>query len=601
MNKLFVTNSALAYPPPPRDMLGPNDAVLPLVERFEEALFMPSPFYADLHDEVPAMRAEALDLLADLADELPAAATDDAAWGHSSWDVVRGVLLKFSIGPLLANARLAQAAALEDPAELVGWEFPRQSSWWSGRQMVDAVAREIADRTGAPLTLRASRHQRALRALSVQWATGALASRYFRSRADLPPSPEPAPCDVLFANVGPTLLPLFGRIGERLRDQHGLAVMGVEVPVAPSDTGLTVDGLAHTHLYAQTTPAMLTAARREVRSATLGAGGLARRLRWSRRISHLGPELGEVFVRRVAQALIHLVPVAAYHARLWERLLDATRPRVLVTFNSFNEAIAPGVLQARHRGIPTVCCQHGIWGPLFRAASLLPYDDVVVFGEYAREILSPIAHERTRFTMTGHSDYDDAHVQPDLAPVPDGPPMVLVTTQPIGQRLMLGEPCSWVEKLAQACAELGARMVIKPHPHEADTSSWQALALRIPDTVTFVPHGERPLSELMDECTVLATRFSTTAMEANLLGKLVLTVYPTGGREQYPFAGDGAALKASSCDELVPCLRALLTDAATRERIAASRPDFIRRHIGPVDGGATERIAALIADRTSTP
>jgi len=482
---------------------------------------------------------------------------------------------------------------------VVGWELPADSSWWSGRQMVDAVARETADRSSAKLSLRAPGWRRRVRALSLPWMTAARARRYFRARARLPEPPTEARCDVLFANVGPTLLPLFERIGTRLRGEHGLSVLGVEVPLDPSWSGLTVEALPHTHLYSYTTPGMLSAALAEVRSGLLQSRPLARRLHDWAGTRRLGPHLGEVLGRRVVQALIHLGPVGAYHARLWERLLDTTRPSALVSFNSYNEAVAPGVLQARARGIATICCQHGIWGPLFRAGTLLPYDDVLVFGEYARELLAPIAGPATRFTITGHSDYDDASIAPDIAPPPEGRPMVLVTTQPMGHTLSLGEPRQWVEVLAEACRELGARMVIKPHPHEADTTIWRRLAERMPETVSFVAHGERPLGELMAECTVLATRFSTTAMEANLLGKLVLVVYPTGGPEQYPFAEDGAALKADSCEAILPCLRALLTDAATRRRLAAARPEFIRRHIGPVDGHATERIAALIAERAA--
>ncbi|MCD6360000.1 MAG: hypothetical protein J7M38_03985 [Armatimonadetes bacterium] len=599
MKRLFVTNSMLAYPPPPREMLGDDDAVLPLAERFEEALFMPSRFYEGVYNAVPAIRAEATDLLDRLRELLPDTVTRDPGWGHSAWDVITGVLLKFTMGPLLVNNTVLQAAAQAEPEEVIAWELPRDSSWWSGRQMVDAISREIAERTGARLTLRASQWRRRLRSVALPATTGVLTRRYFRARARLPEPPATTRCDILFANVGPTLLPLFERIGTRLLDEHGLSVLGVEVPLDPSWRGLTVESLPHTHLYAHTTPAMISSGIAEARAAAIGARRAAAAMRQWVDGARLGPHLGEVLVRRIIQALIHLAPVGAYHARLWERVLDMARPRVLVTFNSYNEAVAPGVLQAGRRGIATICCQHGIWGPLFKAGVLLPYDDVLVFGEYARELLQPIAAAHTRFTITGHSDYDDATISPDIAPPPEGPPVVLVTTQPMGHRLALGEPCQWVEVTAEACRTLGARMIIKPHPHERDVSPWQRLAERMPETMTFMPHGQRPLNELIAECSVLATRFSTTAMEAVLAGRPVLAVYPTGGPEQYPFAEDGAAVKANSCEEIQACLRRLLSDDATRRNLAAARAGFIQRHIGPVDGRATERIAALIADRAS--
>jgi len=115
--------------------------------------------------------------------------------------------------------------------------------------------------------------------------------------------------------------------------------------------------------------------------------------------------------------------------------------------------------------------------------------------------------------------------------------------------------------------------------------------------VTFVPHGERPLEDLIAECDVLVTRFSTTAMEGNLQHKPVLTVSPSGGRDRYPYAEDGGALGVYSCEQILPALRKLLTDDGTRERLASTRNQFIERHVGPVDGKATERIAAVIAKR----
>jgi len=345
---------------------------------------------------------------------------------------------------------------------------------------------------------------------------------------------------------------------------------------------------------------MIARANLEVTSSWGWYWHFKRAFRASDRLGDLTAAARAVLVRRMHNALIRDVPAIMYHSRLWRRLLDVVQPRAVVSFNSYNPTLAPGILQARARGIPTLACQHGIWGPLFLAGALLPYDDVLVFGEYTRELLSRIAQPGTSFCVTGHSlyDYHTCAEQP-ASETEAARPMVLVTTQPIERRFQLAEPCSWLQALADACGELGARLVIKPHPQEVDLEAYHALARERPEVVTFVAHGERPLAELIGECEVLITRFSTTAMEANLVGKLVLTVNLGGGRDQYPYAEEGGAVAARSCEEILPVLRRLLTDQVTRQRLAQSRRRFIERHVGPADGRATERIAAIIAERAA--
>jgi len=315
-------------------------------------------------------------------------------------------------------------------------------------------------------------------------------------------------------------------------------------------------------------------------------------------LASLGPHLLAVLRLRLHFVLGELAPMAIYHAKLWRLLLDMARPRALVSFNSSNDMIAPGILQAGPRGIATICCQHGVWGPYRLAGHLSPFDEVLVFGDYAREILGTIAEPQTRFTVTGHSVYDAR-----AGDLPDGqrpvgqPPVVLATTQPVERHLSTGEACWWLDEVARGCAEAGAALWIKPHPEERDLSQYEDLARRMPETAVLVRHGERPLDDMIAACDLLVTRFSTTAMEANLQGVPVMTVNPAGGRDWYPYAEDGGGVGAHSCAEIAPLVVRALTDPQLRADLAASRAGFIERHLGRVDGHATERIAARIAAR----
>jgi UDP-N-acetylglucosamine 2-epimerase len=308
-----------------------------------------------------------------------------------------------------------------------------------------------------------------------------------------------------------------------------------------------------------------------------------------------------VLARRVELTVVRDATEALYHGRLWQSALAKLRPRALVTFNAYNNQLAAGVLQARYRDVPTLCLQHGIWRPLMQAAALLPYHEVPVVGDYARKMLQPTAADHTRFGLTGHSLYDDLAESADASElraelIGAREHVVTVTTQPIEVRLCESEQRWWLTALAEACERLNAMMVIKPHPQDDEMlSRYRRMSERMPG-VRLMPHGEAPLKEIIAASDLLVTRFSTTAIEAALIGVPVMTVNLSGGPDQYPYTEEGAAMGVSDYDEIAPTLRRLLTDTGARNRILDSQNVFLDRHVGPRDGGATRRIAETIAE-----
>jgi len=452
-----------------------------------------------------------------MGDLLPAALSQPRPeWGHSAWEVFADSFVKFSLGPVLVNSLLAERAAALKLREVIAWEEPANPSWWSGRQMVAETARDIAEATGARLTVRAGPLRRAAMQVARAPATCAQARLRFLRRIAGPAQRAAGRSDVVFTIVSATLTPIFERVGQLLAEQHGLRVLGLEVPLTHFARGIGGQLLPKANLHAYATPGMLARANLEVFSSWTWQAHFRRAFAGFEGLAQLGRGVRAVLVRRMHNALIRDLPLAMYYSRLWSRFLDAVQPAAVVSFNNYNETIAPGVLQANARGLATLCCQEGVWGPYQLAAAVSPYDDLLVFGEYAAEIMQQVAAPRTRFTVTGHSLYDYTTWAPAAPAASSGGdrqaggshrPQVLATTQPIDERFVRAEPCWWVEALADACAELGARLLIKPHPQEVDLHLHSAVARRLPDVVTIVPHGERPLDQLIADCDALVTRF----------------------------------------------------------------------------------------------
>lgn len=605
MARLIVRNSSLAYPPVPDEVLSDGDTILPLVDRFEDAAFMAGPGYDRLRELFPEFNLQTRASAREIGDFLPAWLGDaPPQWGHSAWEAYSDHFAKFSLGPILVNDFLARVAIEAGPDEVLGWELEHTEGWWAGRQMVADVARVIGDALDVPVELSAPAIKRTFRDSVLPVVRKLQALQSFRRRRSLDfPRPERG-ADILFVVSGPTVVPMLDRIGARIEEEHGLTVIGLDTPQGEAPDAILAGDLPRWSLYSFMEPWMIRAGIGEALMAAEQFAETVERLREWEVFLRLPPQLQDVFVRRLYGTMVSDLPGALFHARLWHAALSAIEPRALVAFNSYNEVLAPGALQAGQRDIPTLCLQHGIWGPLLRTAALLPYDEILIFGDYAHEMLRPLAYRHTQFVQTGHCLYDELDLTADVEGVREAllgqhEHLVVVTTQPIERRLMVNEPRWWLRGLAEAAARCNAALAIKPHPQEpADLlARHSALAEQMPETVRVVPHGDVPLKDLIAAADLLVTRFSTTAFEAALLDTPVMTVNLSGGPDQYPFAEEGGAVGVYEYDQIEPTLSSLLTDKELRDAQAKRRATFLARHLGPRDGRATERIAERIAAR----
>ncbi|MFW5868441.1 MAG: hypothetical protein ACOCX2_11530, partial [Armatimonadota bacterium] len=529
-------------------------------------MFLASPFYADFYDQISEVYREAESLAREIARFLPEHLTDGPA---SPWEGFIGSFIKFTLGPLLTAQRaMFDACEQTDPEEIIAWDEPGRISWWGGRQLVEDVADAAAEITGAPVRVRSSSLARATRSAAHPVMARAQAAHFYLRQMRPLPNNAPGRHDVVIASLGRSVRGLVRRVGDALTE-HGLRVLVVQIPFDPLNPDCADGALPCVSLHTFRDQPLLTRCleavdesfdwHRQFREQLSRAGNVPLRGR-----------LRSALVRRMHNILAYDMPFALYHQELWRRLLDSVRPRTLLAFNHYGTALAPGVLQANERGAATVLCQHGLGSPHWRSTTLLPFDLALTFGEFSRELLRSVAYRRTRFEITGHSGWDGVRAAPELQrPDAADRPIVLATMQTVERHLRAAEPKWWLSELGRACRELGATLIIKPHPNENDTSDYEELARQMPDAVRFIAHGERPLEELIEECTILATRFSTTAMQAIIAGKPVMTIFPTGARERYPFAAEGAAVKIDSCDEILPTLRALLTDNELQDRLAA--------------------------------
>jgi len=334
----------------------------------------------------------------------------------------------------------------------------------------------------------------------------------------------------------------------------------------------------------------------------------------------LAPSLAEVWRRNSA--------LGARYLTLARRVLEAERPDVVLMASETsidNKAI---VVEANRRGVSVVAVQHGT---IVAADDYLvdyshsPADmegvpskeglyagTVCLFGD---EVLSVMADDigyafPERLHITGQPRFDGL-----VAPVDDVGRARFCTAFDLDhtQRLLLigsqtfniaGDKDQFFEAVLGALGqEKHLQIVVKPHPIEPARYHMR-MARRLGVHVTVLPPNF-DMQQAIRACDALLTSYSTVALEAMLAGKPVVTVNLTGQPDLVPYAREGAALGATSVDEIALAVRLALDGGLAREALLAAAKAYVQREIAQCDGHATERVIdavmAAAQKRSSAP
>lgn len=419
-------------------------------------------------------------------------------------------------------------------------------------------------------------------------------------------SPTPlAPCDVLFDEHYPNNVKTTLPIAALLRADHGLttgwlatrpsvarAVAKHHQPVARLDALAT---------WGDWRRGQLTRAERAQFTAAV------ERLPadfWGERADLPAPGRLTAYRRWVTARLVDALDQAAWWTVAYGRALDRLRPRVLVSTSYSSIHGYSGALAARARGIRTVYVQHGLypWGAVH---TLFAQQTKCVWGEFERRLLTEHGHAAESIHVTGSPLYDDlsaATADADL-PLPKDRPLRVVyfASHPRRYEHPDLERTSHLA-VARAAVEHG-RMELRVKLHPGDHSPIaQQVAAEFPG-YRVQRHGDsRELTRWADLAVVVS---STTGNEACVLGKPLIVLNLEQIRLHVEFVRYGAALEVTEPDGLLPAIRQIEDDAATRHSLAAGRRRLVDDQLDGARGQATHRVARAIAaevsERGATP
>lgn len=92
----------------------------------------------------------------------------------------------------------------------------------------------------------------------------------------------------------------------------------------------------------------------------------------------------------------------------------------------------------------------------------------------------------------------------------------------------------------------------------------------------------------------MMTLYSTTALEAMILDKPVITINLMNIPDRVPYEKSGAALGVKRAGDIAPSIKKAMYDEETRKNLETARKKFVYEQAYLVDGNASRRVADLI-------
>lgn len=244
--------------------------------------------------------------------------------------------------------------------------------------------------------------------------------------------------------------------------------------------------------------------------------------------------------------------------------------------------------------IPCVCLQQG-WSPIvhngFRNMS---FSSMFVWGEGFAELLASHNPEQT-FVVTGSPVLDAADTASDrLAATLSGRKAITFFLQPLSPLIApdhLEELSALIRETARRF--LDVQVLVRDHPGIGRHLE----GLEDAGNILLVPPTAYGLAEVLASSTAAISIYSTTLLEAAAMLVPPVAYNMTSLPRYWPdLEAAGAGTEVREREAALSVIERLVTDDAYRDGFLPGMTAVRERFFAGADGGATERIAARIAD-----
>jgi len=297
---------------------------------------------------------------------------------------------------------------------------------------------------------------------------------------------------------------------------------------------------------------------------------------------------------RMRLYMMNIVSKTIYYSM---KLLGVERPGILIILS---EGILPtrvAVAVAKLSKIPTLLLlQLGMLGKNYECPNLLA-EKISVPGDFIKDLVINCGVDEKRVVVTGRPTYDALiraeekfnknEICKKLGVDPAKKILVYCT-----ENLPLSDTEKIVSVICRAVKSFpDVQFIMKIHPSELSVSVYEKVSKEV--GVRALITREANIYEVLYVCDLMMTGFSTTALDAMILDRPVITMNFTGLGDPIPFAESGASIGVYKEKDLESAIKDGLYDDSMRERLRHERERFVYEQTYLKDGKATERIVDL--------
>jgi len=301
-------------------------------------------------------------------------------------------------------------------------------------------------------------------------------------------------------------------------------------------------------------------------------------------------------------------PLMIGFARMCSRALQMKQPKLIITANTKNWDGRLFTEIGNSCGINTLTIQEGLYEiPSFH--HMFNSERIALQGEEVKNDFLKSGVEEGRLVVTGAPVYDFIKDNVRIRKEADSlkylekyridlkKGLIVFASQPCDKKLYkIEEKRRILVSLRMAMANFPDKtLVVKLHPYE----SYEEL----PDSIlekdcdkNIVVMKDINIFDLIYICDLLITKWSTCALEAILLDKLVMTINLGLAPDPFPYADNNVALGVYREEDILPSLRRILYDKNTKEKLKENHSKFIEKYAYRLDGNATDRIVSLMQE-----
>jgi UDP-N-acetylglucosamine 2-epimerase len=280
--------------------------------------------------------------------------------------------------------------------------------------------------------------------------------------------------------------------------------------------------------------------------------------------------------------------------------LEKEKPHLFLAIE-VNYILRNAVRHCKSLGIKTLIVQHGTPNK-YSLHCFAPFeaDCFAAWGDFTKEFLVENGVEPERIVVTGGPVFDKTvYLKPDKEKIyteleigPEIKKTIVFTTQgqgagfrPSSEEIESGI----IETIKAASQYQDVMLLFQAHPGQ-NVEDIQKVAEKADHSTARVIkyHDTESLMAVSDG---VITFFSTTAIDALILGKPLLLINLTDDREFFPFVPMGAAFGAYTEEEIVPAFKKLIEGP---EELKDRREKAVHYMVYKTDGKSLERVMNLI-------